>query len=118
MFTRGFSFGMVPPLEGVAYSLTVGVARGIFRQMMSIGNGVKKSRSGRPYEKTGRERERRLEPPFSAQSSKFQYPATRTALTFASAPPQLVAAGGIPARFRWAPSPAVPWSAPGLPRLA
>jgi hypothetical protein len=36
MFTLGFSFGMVSPREGVAYSLTVGVARGIFWRMVPI----------------------------------------------------------------------------------
>src|SRR2546430_15991201 len=36
IFTRGFSFGMVSPLEGVAYSLTAGVARGIFGRMVPI----------------------------------------------------------------------------------
>ena len=52
MLTLGFSFGMVSPLEGVAYSLTAGVARENFRPMVPIrywlakspkpGSGIKK----------------------------------------------------------------------------
>src|SRR5260370_36295381 len=43
MFTRGFSFGMVSPLEGVAYSLTAGVARENFWRMVPIRQRVRRT---------------------------------------------------------------------------
>src|SRR6267378_7420923 len=58
MFTRGFSFGMVSPHEGVAYSLTAGVARGIFRQVVPIRQRLRGGRDGTLRATRGKEKRR------------------------------------------------------------
>src|SRR5258707_13873782 len=63
MFTRGFSFGMVSPTEGVSYSLTAGVARENFWRMVPIRQRAWKTQEERrTHEKrTGKEKsEQRL----------------------------------------------------------
>src|SRR5229473_3387514 len=107
MFTLGFSFGMVSPLEGVAYSLTAGVARGNFRRMLPIRYWPAKSpkpRAGIKRDEQKGKGEPRLA--FSERLPAIPRVTPGTSFTFALAPRLPAAAGGIPALSRSALLPA------------
>src|SRR6267143_1339181 len=116
MFTRGFSFGMVSPHEGVAYSLTAGVARGIFRQVVPIRQRLRGGRDGTAASDEGKRKEASRSPPFSEHSPGLQYATTGVTIGFVLGLPLPAAGGGIPAAFRWVPSPAGLWSTLARPR--
>src|SRR6266478_553660 len=107
MFTLGFSFGMVSPLEGVAYSLTVGVARGNFRRVVPIRYWPGKSPKPRPGINKDEQKEKG-EPQFafSERFPELPHVTPETTFTFALAPRLPAAAGGTPALSRSAPLPA------------
>ena len=107
MFTLGFSLGMVSPLEGVAYSLTVGVARENFQRMVPIRYWPGKSPKPSPGIKKDEQKERG-EPQlaFSEVFPALPRVTPETTFTFALAPRLPAAAGGTPAPSRSALLPA------------